>query len=71
LAEKSYVTLSVYNMLGQLVTKLSDGILSAGQYNKTWIPSGLSAGIYLYEIRAESELSDQKYSAVRKMLLIK
>jgi hypothetical protein len=71
LAEDSHVTINIYDMLGQLVTKLSDGIFSAGQHDKTWIAVELSAGVYLYEIRAESLISSRKYSAVRKMLLVK
>ncbi len=71
LAEESRVTLSIYNMLGQFIAQISDLTLKAGYHEKRWTASDLSAGIYLYEIRAESVISDRKYSAVRKMLLVK
>lgn len=71
LPEDSNVKLSVYNILGQHVIQLSDEVLNAGYHSKTWNASNLSGGVYLYELQAESVVSGQRYSSVRKMLLVK
>jgi peptidyl-prolyl cis-trans isomerase B (cyclophilin B) len=71
LPEDSHVRLSIYNILGQHKIQLSDEVLKAGYYNKTWNASEMSAGVYLYEIQIESMESGRNYSSVKKMLLLK
>lgn len=48
----SDVTLSLYNIQGQLVDVIHDGFMQAGQHSATWTPSDLSSGVYLVELRA-------------------
>jgi hypothetical protein len=64
------VTLVVYNVLGQQVRRLSQGVLPAGSYRVTFdghTDSGemLSSGMYFYRITAGT------FSQTRKMLLVK
>ncbi len=68
--EKSYVTIEIYNLLGQSVTTLLQQNLSAGNHTVTW--NGMTddnktapSGVYLYQLRTKNnEIS-------KKMLLLK
>ncbi|MDP6966003.1 MAG: T9SS type A sorting domain-containing protein [Candidatus Marinimicrobia bacterium] len=64
------VTLSVYNMLGQKVSTLVNGVRNAGQHSVTWNGmddngQALAAGLYMYRIDAGD------YTATKKMVLLK
>ncbi|MEZ5358251.1 MAG: fibronectin type III domain-containing protein [Candidatus Zixiibacteriota bacterium] len=68
--EQSYVNLSVYNVLGQLVTTLVDDEKGAGVYTTVWdgrddFGAAVSSGIYFYTIQTDS------YRQSRKMVLMK
>ena len=68
--EAGRVRLVVYNILGQRVRTLADGLVSAGFHSVAWDgrdDSGrpVSSGIYLYRMEATG------FSGVRKMLLVK
>jgi hypothetical protein len=65
LARDGYVTLSVYNNLGEIISILYSGNLSAGQHVKSWDASKFSSGVYFYR------LTSTGYNAVRKMVLTK
>ncbi|MEZ4701271.1 MAG: PKD domain-containing protein [Rhodothermales bacterium] len=52
--EASDVTVKVFNMLGQEVATLATGHHEAGRYQVSFNASNLSAGIYLYTIKAGS-----------------
>lgn len=53
LPEASNVTLSIYNLQGQLVDELIDGQLSAGQHNVTWNAINHPSGTYIYRLSGE------------------
>jgi len=63
--QKSFVSVIVFNVIGQQVAELVNGIKEAGNYNITFNAAGLTSGIYLYEIKAEN------FNSVKKMLLLK
>ncbi len=46
-AAPGYVTLSVYNMLGEKVDEISAGSLGAGNYSVSWNATDLGAGMYI------------------------
>jgi len=46
------VTLKVYDMLGREVATLVNGTMAAGTHSATFDASGMSSGIYLYELRS-------------------
>jgi hypothetical protein len=65
LPEAIYVTLSIYNALGQKVTELVNTNLEAGRYSYQWDASNLASGMYIYELRTN------KFVSIKKMILIK
>lgn len=48
------VTLTVYNVLGQVVAVLQNGYQQAGVYTVQFDGTGLTSGVYLYELAAGS-----------------
>ncbi len=48
----NYVTLKVYNTLGEDVATLVQGKFSAGKYKVEWNTNGLASGIYFYHLQA-------------------
>ncbi len=61
----SFVTLSVYDILGREIEKLVNDNLSAGQYNVRFNASNYPSGVYFYKIEAPG------FSKTNKMLIIK
>jgi hypothetical protein len=59
------VTINVYNMIGQLVTTLFDGIAEEGEMNFTFNGLRLSSGAYVVVMQTESNIINHK------MLLLK
>ena len=59
------VRISVYDVLGQLVTTLVDGRVDAGEHEVTFSGNGLSSGVYFYIMTANG------FVQTRKMLLLK
>ena len=62
---KSHVLLTVYNLNGQEIARLTDEVKPAGRYQTEFDASGFSSGIYIYRIQAKN------FSKARKMLLLK
>jgi hypothetical protein len=62
---KAYVTLKIYNSLGQEVATLVDGDLNAGIHTTQWNGSGAASGLYFYRLQA-GDFVDTK-----KLLLLK
>lgn len=60
-----YVTLKVYNILGNEIAVISSGFRSAGNHTVSFDASGLSSGVYFYRINVNG------YSEIRKMILEK
>ena len=61
----SYVTLGVYNTLGERVGVLASEELTSGTYNYSWDAAGLTSGIYFYKLQAGS------YVETKKMVLLR
>ena len=65
LPAESFVTVKIFNALGQEVSTLFEGNLNAGIHNLQFAPSDLSSGIYLYRVQAD-QLID-----IRSMMFVK
>ncbi len=71
----SKVTLTIYNLLGQVVTTLVNEEVSAGHYSTVWNGADdngfqVSSGVYLYKIKASGN-NGTDYSQMKKMFLLK
>lgn len=60
-----FVTLKVYNLVGQVVKTLVGEYQEAGTYSKQFEASELSAGVYLYKLQVNN------FTSVKRMTLIK
>jgi hypothetical protein len=65
LPNRSHVSLTVFNTLGQQVSQLVNGEQEAGYHEVNFDASGLSSGVYLYRMQAGS------YVETRKLLLVR
>jgi hypothetical protein len=68
--EKGVVTLKIYNVAGQLVRTLLDGVKAAGSYSVAWDGknnrgAGVGSGIYFYKMEAKG------FSATKKMVILR
>jgi aminopeptidase N len=60
LPQTSKVNLSVYNSLGELVNVLAYGNYDAGIYERVFNASNLASGIYIYVLKADDVVLEQK-----------
>lgn len=65
LPEDANTTIKIFNMLGQEVETLVDGIQAKGFHETIWQPNNKPSGIYYYRIRANN------FSDTKKMLYVK
>ena len=68
--EESFVTISVYNMMGQKVTDLVHGLRSVGYHQTIWNSNNMegdpvSSGVYIYTIESGN------FRTMKKMVLMK
>ena len=69
--QRSHITLTVYNLLGQEVARLVDSVQSAGRFEVVWNARNqhgraVGSGVYLYRLE-----SDTGYVSTRRMTLLK
>ena len=60
-----YVSLKVYNLLGQVVSELYQGYLKPGSYKAVFDASKISSGVYLYRLQFN------KLDITKKMIIMK
>jgi len=63
--KSSFITLKIYNLLGQELKTLYEGYRQPGNYSVSFDSEGLSSGIYLYQ------LSSGNFSETKKLILLK
>jgi hypothetical protein len=63
--EKNHVTLKVYNLVGQEVATLFDGIQPVGKYTVSFDGKSLASGVYFYRLQAG------EFSVTKKLILMK
>ncbi len=67
----SKVKLEIYSISGEKVFNLVDEEQSAGYYTKEINMDKLSSGIYIYRIIALNSMNENKFTVVKKMLMMK
>jgi len=65
--DNSFVSLKVYNLLGQEVAVLAEKEFSAGMHSVTFDASHLANGMYFYKIEAK----DTDFAGTKKMILFR
>jgi hypothetical protein len=63
--KSEFVSLKVYNLLGQIVTELVSKQLDVGDYTYEWSAGDMASGIYYYRLEAGD------FQQVKKMVLMK
>ena len=67
--------LAVYNILGERVATLVDGVVEAGDHSAVWNATGangrtLAPGMYMYRMQATS-VRTGVFKQLKKMVLVK
>jgi len=65
LPKETQLKINIYNMLGELVETLAEGIYKAGYHKVTFNASTLSSGAYIYRIESTD------FVQTKKMILMK
>jgi hypothetical protein len=65
ISNSEYITLKIYNFLGQELATLVSEKLAAGQYKYTWDASSHASGVYFYKLQTGRNIF------VKKMMLLK
>ena len=65
IAEASYASVKVFNLKGEMVGVLMDGMVDANTYTMTWDASNLSSGVYMIRAEAGGQIATQKVMLVK------
>ncbi len=69
--EDNFVSLKVFNVLGEEMVTLVNEMKSAGTYNVEFNASSLPSGMYLYVLRTGEDAAASEFTSVKKMMLLK
>ena len=58
--EAGYASVKVYNLMGQVVGVLLDGMVDANTYSLTWDAQHLSSGVYMVKAESNGQVATQK-----------
>jgi hypothetical protein len=59
--QKGFISLKVYNLLGQEVATLFNGVQNTGNYVATFDGAGLASGVYLYQLQSANVSITKKF----------
>lgn len=65
ITETSFVTLKVFNLLGQEVASLVNEVKNPGKYEVEFDGSGLSSGVYIYSLKTNNFFAAKKFLLIR------
>jgi len=75
LPRQSHVVLTIYNILGQEVTRLVDEVQDAGVKHVVWnarsATTTVASGVYFYRLEAVSGGPTERFTQVRKLMVLK
>ncbi|MBS4027484.1 MAG: T9SS type A sorting domain-containing protein [Ignavibacteriales bacterium] len=67
LAKSTFVSLKVYNIVGEEIARLVSEELQAGNHQVIWNADGFASGVYFYRLQTE----EGKFTQVKKLILLK
>lgn len=70
-AAQSVVESELYNVLGELIKRISHGVFDTGTHTVNFDAAELTSGIYFYRIMAKTVRGATTFSDVHKMVLIR
>ncbi len=59
------ITISLYDLLGREVTRLTSGVKPAGQYELTWNAENLASGTYLVSIQSQGRQDTRRVTLLK------
>jgi hypothetical protein len=65
LPQQTQVSLEVYNVVGQRVAQLVDGVQSAGSHRVVFDARDLASGVYLYRLQTPASVLTKKLVVVK------
>jgi hypothetical protein len=65
ISNRQYVSLKVYDVLGNEIATLVNDEKPAGTYEVEWIATGLPSGVYVYQLKTKT------FVETKKMVLMK
>ena len=65
LPERTHVTLTVFNIVGERVAVVVDGERDAGRHQVVFDASGIASGVYLYRLQAGAYVETRKFVLVQ------
>jgi plastocyanin len=70
---QSFVSIKVYNVIGQEVATIVNENMAAGSYTKIWNASSMSSGVYFYKLEARQTNDGQvkTFTDTKKLVLLK
>ena len=63
--KSEYVSIKVYDLMGQEIETILDGYLEAKTHRFTWVPNNVSSGVYLIKAQSETNIATQKVLLVK------
>ena len=65
LSSTGEINLSIYNLSGQLIKTLANGLRDAGNYNLVWDASMQPSGMYFLRLQVAGEIHKQKLMLIK------
>jgi len=65
------VSIKLYNVLGEEVATLLEGVEPAGFHKVRWKPERLASGVYLFRLEAKSDKSGRTFTSVKKLTYVR
>lgn len=65
LPEESDINLSIYNVMGQRVETLHDGLMQSGYHTLTWDAFDYAGGVYFYKLSAADRVTTKRMTLLK------
>jgi photosystem II stability/assembly factor-like uncharacterized protein len=65
ITERTKVTLTIFNLLGQVTNVLMDEEKNPGEYEIKFIPSNISSGVFIYQLRTSTGVINKKMTYIK------